>query len=616
MSADAGTLDPLMAVSAALRTEATNAPSRRAAPTGGRGILSTGSYLLAFGFGFAKAVVVTAVRGESEPQSPREALPAVPKPTPLPAPDVDAVVATAADEQTNTDTEQVSPGYAEPASDRAHRAAAGFVGKVRACLGEVRAKIGRFFSAISRPRELCARFWHQIRSIPEWLRARRAELSTLRTLLRSKSDGSYGLREYALVTISYWTLMLTDGAIRMLVLFFFLTLGYSPLQIALLFLFYEVFGVITNLVGGWVGAKFGLRITLFAGLAFQIAALVMMALVTPSWSLALAVPFVMLAQALSGIAKDLTKMSSKSSLKLVVSEGSDATMFKWVSVLTGSKNALKGVGFFLGCALLMTFGFNASMLIMAAGLSVALVLSVGALPHNFGQSKKKVKFTSMFSMSRRINLLSAARLFLFGARDVWFVVGLPIYLAAVMGWSPLGAGAYIATWVIGYGYIQARAPAYIRSEPGRAPDSSAAQFWTYLLAAIPAGIAVGLSLGFMPGTILITGLSLFGVVFAIDSAIHSYLIVAYSELDDVSMNVGFYYMANAGGRLLGTVLSGWAFQSLGMVGCLWISSGFLLAAGGFTSMLALPQADLKKVEEVVEVVAEEVVEEVAPLALA
>src|SRR5690606_9320458 len=151
-----------------------------------------------------------------------------------------------------------------------------------------------------------------------------------------------------LITANYWAFTLTDGALRMLVVLHFHGLGYSPLDIALLFLFYEFFGVVTNLVGGWLGAQLGLNRTMNIGLGLQIVALAML-LVPPAW---VAVPWVMAAQALSGIAKVLNKMSAKSSVKLLVAEEAQGTLYNWVAILTGSKNALKGVGFFLGGALL------------------------------------------------------------------------------------------------------------------------------------------------------------------------------------------------------------------------------------------------------------------------
>lgn len=180
------------------------------------------------------------------------------------------------------------------------------------------------------------------------------------------------IRSYALVTAAYWGLTLTDGALRMLVLLYFHNLGYNPLQVAALFILYEFFGVITNLIGGWIGSRFGLKLTLFSGLGVQILALSMLALLPPGWPQWMAIAYVMGSQALSGIAKDLTKMSSKSAIKLVVPPNAEGALFKWVAILTGSKNALKGVGFFLGGALLATAGFVGGLWIMVGGLSLVL----------------------------------------------------------------------------------------------------------------------------------------------------------------------------------------------------------------------------------------------------
>ena len=184
------------------------------------------------------------------------------------------------------------------------------------------------------------------------------------------------LRNYTLVTAAYWGFTLTDGALRMLVLLHFHDLGYSAVQIAFLFLFYEFFGVVTNLVGGWIGSHMGLKVTLFAGLTLLVVALSSLAMLDPSWSVAVSVAYVMGAQALSGIAKDLTKMSSKSAIKVLLPEDADSALFKWVAVLTGSKNALKGAGFFLGGVLLSWLGFKGSLIAMALGLAVILAAAV------------------------------------------------------------------------------------------------------------------------------------------------------------------------------------------------------------------------------------------------
>ena len=178
------------------------------------------------------------------------------------------------------------------------------------------------------------------------------------------------LRNYVLVTFGYWTFTLTDGALRMLVLLHFHELGYSAVAIAFLFHAYEFMGILTNLLGGWVGARRGLNRTLVAGLALQIVALGTLTFEQTSWEKWLAVTFVMSAQALSGVAKDLTKMSSKSAVKTVAGDG-DGALFRLVAILTGSKNALKGVGFFLGAALLSWIGYNDSLWAMAGALAEA-----------------------------------------------------------------------------------------------------------------------------------------------------------------------------------------------------------------------------------------------------
>jgi len=382
------------------------------------------------------------------------------------------------------------------------------------------------------------------------------------------------VRQYLLVTGNYWAFTLTDGALRMLVVLHFHALGYSPLQIAALFLFYEIFGVLTNLFGGYLGARLGLNRTMNIGLGLQVAALLMLT-VPDAW---LTIVWVMAAQALSGIAKDLNKMSAKSSIKLLVADGQQGTLYKWVAILTGSKNALKGVGFFLGAGLLALLGFTQALLAMAGVLALVWIASLLLLKQDLGKAKAKPKFREILSKSRAINILSAARLFLFGARDVWFVVALPVYLSAVLGWDFWQVGGFLAVWVIGYGMVQSLAPAITGKARGQVPDGRAAFVWAALLAGVPAVIALGLGTSLSAQWVLVAGLLLFGVVFAVNSSLHSYLIVSYAKEDGVSLDVGFYYMSNALGRLLGTVLSGWVYQTYGLPACLWISALFVLLA--------------------------------------
>ncbi|UPW17621.1 organoarsenical effux MFS transporter ArsJ [Agarivorans sp. TSD2052] len=387
------------------------------------------------------------------------------------------------------------------------------------------------------------------------------------------------LKQYLLVTFNYWNFTITDGALRMLVVLYFYQLGYSAIAIAMLFLFYELFGVVTNLIGGWLGARIGLNHTMNIGLAMQIIAL--LALGLPSEYLS--IPLVMAAQALSGIAKDLNKMSAKSSIKGLVKQDQQHSLYKWVAILTGSKNALKGFGFFLGGALLNSIGFQYSMLAMAAVLFIVLMLSLQLLAKDLGKAKSKPTFSQLFSKSRQINILAAARLFLFAARDVWFVVALPVYLSASLDWSHIQTGSFMAIWVIAYGVVQGFAPRITGSKTGKVPGRNSALSWAVLLSVVTGVLAYLVQLAWQPQTTIIVGLLVFGVVFAVNSSLHSYLVVSYASDDGVSMDVGFYYMANAMGRLLGTLLSGVVFQMAGIAACLWVS--FTLLA--ITSLISI-----------------------------
>ncbi|MFO1450172.1 MAG: organoarsenical effux MFS transporter ArsJ [Opitutaceae bacterium] len=395
------------------------------------------------------------------------------------------------------------------------------------------------------------------------------------------------VRHYSIVTAAYWAFTLTDGALRMLVLLHFYHLGYSPIRLAFLFLLYEACGIVTNLFGGWLASRMGLRITLLGGLFLQALSLGSLALLNPAWSEVVSVSFVMATQALSGIAKDLTKMSSKSAIKVLVPDGGSGALFRWVALLTGSKNALKGVGFFLGGALLHLAGFAGSLSLMAGALLLVWAGAWSLLPADLGRAKSKVGFKQLFSKTREINVLSAARLFLFGARDIWFVVGVPVFLRSGLGWSFTEVGSFMALWVIGYGVIQSASPALLR---GRAPGGRTATAAAATLAAVTAAVPLGLAFGLPEAPMLIGGLALFGAVFALNSAVHSYLILDYTDGDKVALNVGFYYMANAGGRLIGCLLSGLLFQTAGLSGCLWGAFGFTAVTAGIS--LALPSRAL------------------------
>jgi len=402
-----------------------------------------------------------------------------------------------------------------------------------------------------------------------------------------------GRRSYAAVTAAYWGFTLTDGALRMLVLLHFHALGFTPLDLAFLFLLYEAMGVVTNFFGGWIGARYGLRLTLYMGLAVQVVALVALSAVSPEWALGLSVAYVMGAQALSGVAKDLTKMSSKSAVKLVVADkaadGGRSPLFRLVALLTGSKNALKGVGFFLGGLLLETMGFQHGLWLMAGALALVLIAALAGVRADLGRAKQKIARRELFAKSRAINILSLARVFLFAARDVWFVVGAPLFLYDVLGWRFDQVGAFMAAWVIGYGIVQAGAPRLLGKAAGAREAVTGARWWGLALAAIPAALAVLLGAdpgaGATDGAILIGGLFVFGAVFAVNSSLHSYLIVALSDHDKVALSVGFYYMANAVGRFAGTLLSGLVYQAAGLTACLWVSAAMVAIAAGLAFRL-------------------------------
>lgn len=374
--------------------------------------------------------------------------------------------------------------------------------------------------------------------------------------------------QYIIVTLNYWAFTLTDGALRLLVVLFFHGLGFSPLEIAGLFLLYEFFGVITNLLGGWLASAIGLTITMQLGLTLQIIALCML-LVDNSM---LTVAYVMVVQALSGIAKDLNKMSAKTSIKFLIPEDGQNRLYRWIAMLTGSKNALKGIGFFLGGWLLAAVGFQGAVGTMASLLTAVLLFSLPLLDRSAGIAKQPSKFTQLLSQSAAINRLSAARFFLFGSRDIWFVVALPVFLQTELGWNYIQVGSLLAIWIIGYGVVQTLAP-----KVTTASGKSAFQ-WVTAISLLPLLIATGLYLDWNTELLIVGGLLIFGALFAINSSVHSYLIVSYAREDGASVDVGFYYMANAAGRLLSTVLSGLIYQHYGLAACLAGSSIMLIAA--------------------------------------
>ncbi|EPJ49263.1 MAG: permease of the major facilitator superfamily [Osedax symbiont Rs2] len=389
-------------------------------------------------------------------------------------------------------------------------------------------------------------------------------------------------RQYLVVTANYWLFTLTDGALRMLIVLHFFSQGYTALQIAMLFVFYEAFGVVTNLLGGWLGARVGLNKTMNIGLFLQIIALAM--LLAPNQYLTMF--WLMAAQALSGIAKDLNKMSAKSAIKSLLPTGessTDSVMYTWVAALTGSKNTLKGVGFFLGAMLLAAVGFSGAVSILLLPLMLIWLFSLLVLQKDLGRASTGIKFAQLLAKSSKINYLSAARLFLFAARDVWFVIALPLYLASEFHWDHWKIGSFFAVWIIFYGLVQSIAPKLTRRST--VPDGASATRLGLLLLVLCTVLSSSFALGYYVASSLLIGLFAFAVVFAFNSAQHSYLIIKYADKNSVAVDVGFYYMANATGRLAGTVLSGWLYQSYGLAACLWVSTVFVALASYFATKL-------------------------------
>jgi len=412
---------------------------------------------------------------------------------------------------------------------------------------------------------------------------------------RSGSDVTEGSRNYAIVTAAYWGFTLTDGALRMLVLLHFFRLGYSPFTLAFLFVLYEAAGIAANLIGGWLAARYGITRMLAVGLVTQIAGFLLLSGLSPDWTAAASVAWVVMAQGICGVAKDLTKTASKSAIKVAEAtakaEDAEGRLFRWVAWFTGSKNAMKGIGFFLGGLLLEALGFRGALWAMAAMLALILVGVVTSLPPMLGKAKASKTARELFGKNRAVNLLALARVALFGARDVWFVVGVPVFLYA-SGWTFTMVGTFLALWTIGYGVVQAAAPAFVkRSSDGLSTEVPAARLWSLALAIVPAAIAAVLasSPGLRPDLVLVVGLSLFGFAFAVNSSVHSYLILAYAGSEKSAEDVGFYYAANAVGRFAGTLLSGLLYQGGGIYACL-IGSALMLAAC-FLVTLALPVRD-------------------------
>jgi predicted MFS family arabinose efflux permease len=337
---------------------------------------------------------------------------------------------------------------------------------------------------------------------------------------------------------------------------------------------------------------------LTVGLMTQIIGFILLSQLDPSWTAAMSVAWVVIAQGICGVAKDLTKTASKSAIKITQAEAktqSNGQLFKWVAWFTGSKNAMKGFGFFLGGVLLQAIGFQWSLLAMAGLLALILIGVISSLPPMIGKSKASKSVKELFAKNQALNALSAARVALFGARDVWFVVGVPVFLYSV-GWTFTMVGTFLAIWTIGYGLVQAIAPNIVkRSEDGLSREVPAARWWSLALALIPAAIAV-IVWQDVPNLEwwVVGGLGLFGFAFAVNSSVHSYLVLAYAGSEKAAEDVGFYYAANALGRFIGTLMSGLLYQWGGLIYSLIGSAAMLSIC--WIATLRLPTKPMLQVE--------------------
>ncbi|CAM9245362.1 unnamed protein product [Scytosiphon promiscuus] len=423
------------------------------------------------------------------------------------------------------------------------------------------------------------------------------------------------MRNLYTAAMSYNGYTVTDGALRLIVLLHAADLGFNAIEIAFMFSAYEVAGVFTNLFGGVAGSKYGLRCTLLTSLTLQIACLAALTQTEPilgdlkeatpgSTRYLEATIYITAWQALAGVAKDLMKLTGKATPKLVTKEGAEGRLFQLVAWLTGMKNALKGFGSFLGALLVAQIGYVDSLWILVGICGIFVPVGIFGMDRGLGVSPgKNIDWKSLFSKGRNVNVLSAARFFLFGSRDVWFEIGLPLFLRVELGWKRELVGLILAGYIVIYGNLQAASTKLYKNADGtsRQPTGAAAYKWAAYcsLAPLITGIATYFThkvaeSDLATALVLITGVVAFAAMFAVNSSVHSYLIVSYSNKDKVAMDLGFYYMANAMGRLVGVLVGGFLYHytsdDFGLSMCLIVACPFLVAAAAIAYRLPDPSA--------------------------
>jgi MFS family permease len=409
------------------------------------------------------------------------------------------------------------------------------------------------------------------------------------------------IKPFVVISASYLLFTVTDGGIRTIVLFNAFQRKFSAFEVSIMFVLYELAGTFTNFLAGIAGARWGLKATMLAGLFLQLGGIGMLFGWSEKFTKEQAIIFVTIAQMLSGISKDLVKLGGKAVTKLVTPDSKQGVLYKRVSMITGLKNSLKGVGYFLGGALVQWSYFGALGVMMGIVL-LAIPWPALGLESGLGRTRREnITWRSVFKKNHNIQALSAARFFLFASRDAWFDVPLPFYLRSKegFGWERAAAAALLGAWIILYGQVQSWTPQLVAKPLKQFPANKYhAALWAGINAVIP--LVLGCFLQFsdifrahdvramMP--ILLVGVFVFAIIFAINSSIHSYLAVKYSEGDKIAVDIGFYYMSNSAGRLFGTLVGGALFEFVGnytngFAACFWFSLCLTVVAAAITPAL-------------------------------
>mmetsp|Transcript_19708 Transcript_19708/g.29246 ORF Transcript_19708/g.29246 Transcript_19708/m.29246 type:complete len:265 (+) Transcript_19708:113-907(+) len=202
---------------------------------------------------------------------------------------------------------------------------------------------------------------------------------------------SKALRPFVIISSSYLLFTITDGAARLIVLLHAYNKSFSAFEVALMFTLYELAGVVTNLLAGIMGAKWGIKVTLLTGLLLQLVSYGLLFGWQDDWSKEQAILYVTMAQMWGGVAKDLTKLGGKTITKLVTPEEQETKLFKLVSLITGWKNSLKGVGYFLGSALLQ-ISYELALSVMMCLIVAAIPWALFGLDRSLGTAKKDERF--------------------------------------------------------------------------------------------------------------------------------------------------------------------------------------------------------------------------------